>query len=58
MLQAYARQKEGLDLAAEVEPVYGAPPLLTEKLKSGELDAVLELLAFRRAARGRRATGG
>ena len=41
MLQAYARQKYGIDLATEVEPVYGAPPLLTEKLKSGELDAVL-----------------
>ena len=46
MLQAYARQKEGLDLAAEVEPVYGAPPLLTEKLKSGELDAALNYWHF------------
>jgi NitT/TauT family transport system substrate-binding protein len=46
MLQAYARQKDGLDLAAAVEPVYGAPPLLTEKLKSGELDAVLNYWHF------------
>jgi NitT/TauT family transport system substrate-binding protein len=41
MLQAYARKTGGMDLAKEVEPVYGAPPLLTEKLKSGELAAVL-----------------
>ena len=41
LLQAYAKQKEGLDLVSEVEPVYAAPPLLTEKLRSGELDATL-----------------
>jgi NitT/TauT family transport system substrate-binding protein len=46
ILQGLARQKEGLDLRAEVEPVYGAPPLLTEKLKSGELDAVLNYWHF------------
>ena len=46
MLQAYARQKYGLDLATAVEPVYGAPPLLTEKLKSGELDAALNYWHF------------
>ena len=31
----------GFDLVAEVEPVYGAPPLLAEKLRQGELDATL-----------------
>lgn len=41
MLQAYAKQTAGIDLTKEAEPVYGAPPLLTEKLKSGELDATL-----------------
>jgi NitT/TauT family transport system substrate-binding protein len=46
MLQAYAKRSVGMDLAAEVEPVYGAPPLLTEKLKSGELDAVLNYWHF------------
>jgi len=46
MLQGYARQQAGLDLAADAEPVYGAPPLLTEKLKSGELDAVLNYWHF------------
>jgi NitT/TauT family transport system substrate-binding protein len=46
MLQAYAKRSAGMDLASEVEPVYGAPPLLTEKLKSGELDAVLNYWHF------------
>jgi NitT/TauT family transport system substrate-binding protein len=40
MLQAYARQ-QGINLATDATPVFGAPPLLTEKLKSGELDAAL-----------------
>jgi NitT/TauT family transport system substrate-binding protein len=46
MLQAYAKSTTGMDLAQEVEPVYGAPPLLTEKLKSGELAAVLNYWHF------------
>lgn len=46
LLQAYAQHKDGLDLATAVEPVYGAPPLLTEKLKSGELDAALNYWHF------------
>jgi NitT/TauT family transport system substrate-binding protein len=46
MLQAHAKRSAGMDLAVEVEPVYGAPPLLTEKLKSGELDAVLNYWHF------------
>ncbi|MFO1049040.1 MAG: ABC transporter substrate-binding protein [Geminicoccaceae bacterium] len=46
MLQAYARQAAGLDLTKDAEPVYGAPPLLTEKLKSGELDAALNYWHF------------
>lgn len=41
LIQAYARQKAGIDLAREAEPVYGAPPLLQQKLESGELDAAL-----------------
>ena len=61
MLQAYGREKGGIDLAEDAEPVYGAPPLLTEKFKSGELDAVLNYWHF--AARleaegGRRLIGG
>ncbi|MFO1073936.1 MAG: ABC transporter substrate-binding protein [Geminicoccaceae bacterium] len=46
MLQAYAKREEGFDLAAMVEPVYAAPPLLSEKLRSGELAAILTYWPF------------
>lgn len=46
MLQAYGRDKAGIDLAKDAEPAFGAPPLLTEKFKSGELDAVLNYWNF------------
>lgn len=46
LLQAYAKDKGGIDIANEAEIVYGAPPLLTEKIKSGELDAVLNYWHF------------
>jgi NitT/TauT family transport system substrate-binding protein len=57
MLRAFAGRTLGFDPQAEAEPVYGAPPLLGEKLRQGELDAVLtywhfaarlEALGFRR----------
>ena len=41
LVQAAAR-KEGHDLARAARPSYGAPPLIAEKLASGELDAALE----------------
>ncbi|MEJ1160853.1 ABC transporter substrate-binding protein [Prosthecomicrobium sp. N25] len=41
LIQGYARQTAGVDLAREAEPVYGAPPLLQQKLEQGELDAAL-----------------
>lgn len=41
VLQALARRDAGMDLAKAAKPVYGAPPLLAEKLKQGELDAAL-----------------
>lgn len=41
MLRGLAEKSFGLDLVDEAEPVYGAPPLLAEKLRQGELDAVL-----------------
>jgi NitT/TauT family transport system substrate-binding protein len=41
LIQALARERDGVDLAEVAEVVYGAPPLLTEKFKSGELDAVI-----------------
>lgn len=41
MLQGMAEGELGFDLAAETEQVFGAPPLLAEKLRQGELDAAL-----------------
>jgi len=41
LLQGMAKQEFGLDLAAENEIVFAAPPLLAEKTRSGELDAML-----------------
>ncbi len=46
LLQAYARRMDGMDLTRDAQPVFGAPPLLTEKLKSGELDAALNYWQF------------
>ena len=46
LLQGLAAKRHGMDLAAEVEPVYGAPPLLNEKIQDGELDAVLNYWHF------------
>ena len=40
LLQAYAK-RAGLDLSGSVEPTFGAPPLLNELIKRGELPAVL-----------------
>jgi len=41
LLQGMARQEYGVDLNAENDIVFGAPPLLAEKARDGELDAVL-----------------
>jgi NitT/TauT family transport system substrate-binding protein len=41
LLQAYAKREAKLDLASSANPVFGAPPLLAEKLRSGEFDAAL-----------------
>lgn len=41
LLQGMARQEHGIDLAAENDIVFGAPPLLAEKARDGELDVVL-----------------
>lgn len=46
LLQGMAKRDFGLDLAGENEPQFGAPPLLSEKLESGELDAVLTFWNF------------
>jgi NitT/TauT family transport system substrate-binding protein len=46
LIQGLAAKRHGIDLAAEVEPVYGAPPLLNEKVQDGELDAVINYWHF------------
>ena len=46
LIQGLATKRHGIDLAAAVEPVYGAPPLLNEKVEEGELDAVLNYWHF------------
>lgn len=46
LLQAMAKKETGMDLAAENEIVFGAPPLLAEKLRQGEFDAALNFWHF------------
>jgi len=46
LLQGLAKQAHDMDLAAENEVVFGAPPLLAEKTRDGELDAVLNYWHF------------
>ncbi|MDN5929348.1 MAG: ABC transporter substrate-binding protein [Hyphomicrobiales bacterium] len=46
LMQAMARRDHDMDLPAESEVVYGAPPLLSEKARQGELDAVLNYWHF------------
>ncbi len=41
LLQGMAKQEHGFDLAAENDISFGAPPLLAEKTRQGELDAML-----------------
>jgi NitT/TauT family transport system substrate-binding protein len=40
-IRALAQAEHGFDLEAETSQAFGAPPLLMEKLKQGELDAAL-----------------
>lgn len=46
LIQGLAKRDHGVDLAAENEIIYGAPPLLAEKAGQGELDAVLNFWHF------------
>jgi NitT/TauT family transport system substrate-binding protein len=46
VLRLYARSSFGLDLAATTEKSFGAPPLLSEELTTGRLDAVLTYWPF------------
>ena len=46
ILRAYARQEYGMDLQAETEQVFGAPPLIYQTAVSGELDAAINFWHF------------
>ncbi len=46
MLRGLAQGKAGFDLAAETTQAFGAPPLLAEKLRQGELDAALNFWRY------------
>jgi NitT/TauT family transport system substrate-binding protein len=52
MLQAWAL-RQGVDLNSRSNVVFGAPPLLAEKLGQGEIDAVLEFWTYCAALEGR-----
>lgn len=46
ILRAYAKSELGMDLAAETEQVFGAPPLIFETAISGDLDAAINFWHF------------
>ena len=46
LFQALARKDFDFDLAAQAEPIFAAPPLLSEKLESGDIDALITFWHF------------
>ncbi|CUH77324.1 ABC transporter substrate-binding protein [Tropicibacter naphthalenivorans] len=46
ILRAYAEQEHGMDLAAETEQVFGAPPLIFKTGLQGELDGAINFWHF------------
>lgn len=46
ILQAYAKDKYGFDLAAETDQVFGAPPLIFKTALNGETDAAINFWHF------------
>ncbi|MFK8252150.1 ABC transporter substrate-binding protein [Ancylobacter terrae] len=46
LLRAYARRELGVDMKDFAEPVYGAPPLVSEQLALGRVDAALAFWPF------------
>jgi NitT/TauT family transport system substrate-binding protein len=46
VLRLYARAQRSLDLDAQVQKSFGAPPLLSQELAAGRLDAVLTYWPF------------
>lgn len=46
ILRAYAQQEYGMDLAAETEQVFGAPPLIMNAGTTGEVDGAINFWHF------------
>jgi NitT/TauT family transport system substrate-binding protein len=46
LLRAYSRRATGHDIAVLAHPVFAAAPLLTEEIRNGRLDAVLNFWIF------------
>lgn len=46
LLRAYAKKTIGSDIAEIATPVFGAAPLMTEELRNGRVDAVLNFWTF------------
>jgi NitT/TauT family transport system substrate-binding protein len=46
LLRAYSRNTMGKDIAKIAEPVFGAAPLLTEEMRAGRLDALLDFWTY------------
>jgi NitT/TauT family transport system substrate-binding protein len=46
LLRAYSRNTLGKDIGDMSDPVYGAAPLLTEELRNGRIDAVLNFWTY------------
>jgi len=46
LLRAYAKKTAGIDLAHDAEPVFAAPPLLTETLRRGGVPAAINFWQY------------
>ena len=46
ILRAFAQQEHGMDLAADTEQVFGAPPLIFETAMDGQLDGAINFWHF------------
>lgn len=46
LLRAYSHKTLGEDIAQFAEPVFGAPPLITEQMRQGRVDAALNFWTF------------
>lgn len=46
ILRAYTQREYGFDLADETEQVFGAPPLIMQQAKSGEVDGAINFWHF------------